>query len=77
MTHEEYISRLCEIRIKVNTLLDDLGVTYDETPEELERILNIAINGDLTDVKKGKIKTHKIIEIKDFRNFVNSESIYL
>lgn len=66
---EEYVKRLCEIRISVNTLLDDLGVTYDETPQELERILNIAMNGDFADVKNGKIRTGKIIEIKNFRNF--------
>lgn len=69
MKIEEYIKRLCDIRISVNSLLDDLGVTYSEIPQELERILNIAMNGDLTDVKDGKILTGKIIRVQDFRNF--------
>ena len=77
MTHEDYISRLCEIRINVNTLLNDLGVSYNETPQELERILNIVMNGDLTNVKDGKIKTRKIIEIKDFRKFTSQKYMYL
>ena len=67
MTNEEYIARLSEIRVKVNELCDDLGATYSTAPEMLERVLNIAMNGDLFDIKRGKVKTQKIITVCDYR----------
>ena len=66
MEFDEYKDRLMEIRVKVNTLLDDIGATYSTQPEMLEKILNIAMNGDFDDVKDGKVKTSKIISVIDF-----------
>ena len=57
---------MIEIRYKVNELIDDLGGTYKNAPEMLETVLNVAMNGDFTDVKQGKVKTHKIITVSDF-----------
>lgn len=68
MTDKEYAKRLLEIRVKVNELIDDLGVTYDTQREMLERVLNAAMNGDLTDIKDGKVKTHKVIFVSDFHS---------
>ena len=66
MTNEEYINRLNEIRVKVNTLIDDLGGTYSTGPAMLEKVLNVAMNGDFEDVKGDKVKTHKIISVSDY-----------
>lgn len=65
ISFEEYKTRLLEIRIKVNELLDDMGATYSQKPELLEKVLNIAMNGDLTNTKEGKIKTEKIISVRE------------
>jgi len=67
MSNEEYRNRLMKIRIEVNTLLDDLGVKYSDAPEMLEKVLNIAMNGDFCDEKNGKIKTAKIISVSNYR----------
>ena len=61
LTDNEYTTRLLEIRVKVNELLDDLGVTYDTAPEMLEKVLNNAMNGDLLTTSGGMVKTAKII----------------
>ena len=63
MTNEEYINRLNEIRVKVNTLM---GGTYSTGPAMLEKVLNVAMNGDFEDVKGDKVKTHKIISVSDY-----------
>ena len=68
MTFEEYKNRLIDIRCKVNDLIDDMGGTYSTAPAMLERVLNIAMNGNFEDVKGDKVKTHKIITVSDFRN---------
>lgn len=62
---EEYKTRLLEIRRKVNELLDDIGATYSTEPELLEKVLNIAMNGDLTNTQGDKIKTEKIISVRE------------
>lgn len=67
MTDKEYAARLLEIRVKVNTLLDDMGATYDNKAEMLEKVLNVAMNGDLSKVKAGKVKTSKFITVMDCR----------
>ena len=67
MTDKEYAARLLEIRVKVNTLLDDMGATYDNHVEMLEKVLNVAMNGDLSKVKAGKVKTGKFITVTDCR----------
>ena len=46
MTFEEYRNRMIEIRRMVNSLIDDMGGTYCNAPEMLEKVLNIAMNGD-------------------------------
>lgn len=69
MSFEEYKSRLLEIRVKVNELCDDLGSTYSTSAEVLERVLNVAMNGNFEEVKGDKVQTHKIITITDFRNW--------
>lgn len=63
---EEYTKRLVEIRRKVNELLDDIGTTYSTAPADLERLLNIAMNGWLDDTNGDKIKTTKLITVKDW-----------
>ena len=68
MTNEEYKKRLIEIRCAVNSLCDDLGSTYSTSAEVLERVLNVAMNGDLSDIKRGKVKTKKIISVTDYRS---------
>lgn len=65
ISFEEYKTRLLEIRIKVNELLDDMCATYSEKPELLEKVLNIAMNGDLTNTQGDKIKTEKIISVRE------------
>ena len=65
ISFEEYKTRLLEIRVKVNELLDDMCATYSEKPELLEKVLNIAINGDLTNTQGDKIKTEKIISVRE------------
>lgn len=65
ISFEEYKTRLLEIRIKVNELLDDMCATYSEKPELLEKVLNIAMNGDLTNTQGNKIKTEKIISVRE------------
>ena len=65
ISFEEYKTRLLEIRVKVNELLDDIGATHSTEPELLEKVLNIAMNGDLTNTKEGKIKTEKIISVRE------------
>jgi hypothetical protein len=67
MTDKEYAARLLEIRVKVNTLLDDMGATYSTRVEMLEKVLNVAMNGDLSKVKAGKVKTSKFITVRDCR----------
>lgn len=67
MSFEEYKNRLIEIRCKVNQLIDDIGGTYSNAPEMLEKVLNIAMNGDFESVEDGKIKTNKIITVSNFR----------
>ena len=67
MSNEEYKNRLMKIRMEVNTLLDDLGVKYSEAPKMLEKVLNVAMNGDFCDEKNGKIKTAKIISVSNYR----------
>ena len=67
MSNEEYKNRLMKIRVEVNTFLDDLGVKYSEAPEMLEKVLNVAMNGDFCDEKNGKIKTAKIISVSNYR----------
>ena len=64
---EEYTKRLLEIRRKVNELLDDIGTTYSTAPADLERLLNIAMNGWLDDTNGDKIKAEKIITVTDYR----------
>lgn len=68
MDFKEYIDRLLEIRRKVYSLMDDLGTRYSDQPQEIERLLNIALGGDLFDVKDGKIKTIKFITVNDYRD---------
>jgi hypothetical protein len=66
ISFEEYTKRLLEIRRKVNELLDDIGTTYSTAPADLERLLNIAMNGWLDDTNGDKIKTTKLITVKDW-----------
>ena len=68
MTFEEYKNRLMEIRCKVNELIDDMGGTYSTDSTMLEKVLNIAMNGDFEDIKDGKVKTHKIITVSNYRS---------
>ena len=80
MTKEEYKTRLLEIRVKVNELCDDLGATYSTAPEILERVLNVAMNGDLSDIKRGKVNTRKIISVCNYRaldHLLNNKSEYM
>lgn len=71
---EEYTKRLLEIRRKVNELLDDIGTTYSTAPADLERLLNIAMNGWLDDTNGDKIKAEKIITVTDYhRNRIKPE----
>ena len=65
ISFEEYKTKLLEIRVKVNELLDDMCATYSEKPELLEKVLNIAMNGDLTNTQGDKIKTEKIISVRE------------
>lgn len=64
---EEYTKRLLEIRRKVNELLDDIGTTYSTAPADLERLLNIALDGQFDDIQGDRIKTAKIITVTDYR----------
>lgn len=66
MTLEEYKNRIMEIRILVNKLSDDIGVTWETCPAVLEKILNDAMNADTT--RAGYISTKKIINVVDFRS---------
>ena len=68
MTNEEYKKRLLEIRRAVHSLCDDLGSTYSTSAEVLERVLNVAMNGDLSDIKRGKVKTKKIMSVTEYRS---------
>ena len=68
MTFEEYRERLLEIRKSVNCLIDDLGGTHGNAPLMLEKVLNIAMNGDFTATDGEKVRTRKIITVSDFRN---------
>lgn len=79
MTMEEYKDRLLEIRVKVNSLLDNMGVKYSDAPEMLEKVLNIAMNGDLSDIKNGKVKTQKIISVSDYHasDYWNGKAVYM
>jgi len=79
MSNEEYKRRLLEIRVKVNSLLDDMGVGYSEAPEMLEKVLNIAMNGDLSDIKRGKVKTQKIISVSNYhsKDYWNGKAVYM
>lgn len=76
MTFEEYRNRMIEIRRMVNSLIDDMGGTYCNAPEMLEKVLNIAMNGDFGSVKGGKVKTDRIISVSDFRNH-DTASVYM
>ena len=66
MTTEEYKMRLLDIRRMINTLMDDLGVCYSNGPAELERLLNVALMGDLTHEKQGKFKAERAIKVADY-----------
>ena len=71
ISFEEYKTRLLNIRLAVYSLLDDMETPYSEKPEMLEKVLNIALNGDLTATKEGKIKTEKIISVMDYHKTRN------
>ena len=66
MTNKEYADRLMGIRIAVNELCDDLGATYETRREILEKVLNNALFGDLSRVKRGKVPTDKAITVEDY-----------
>lgn len=68
MTFDEYRNRLLEIRRSVNRLIDDLGGTHGNAPMMLEKVLNIAMNGDFAATNGDKVRTRKIITVSDFRN---------
>ena len=63
MSIEEYKSRLLNIRQQINALAMDMGSTYSTHNEVIERILNIAMNGDFTDIQGDKVKTEKFITV--------------
>ena len=69
MTYKELENRMIEIRRAVNRLCDDLGSTYDTAPEMLEKVLNVALNGDFCHYgnKGGAVFTHNIITVADYR----------
>lgn len=74
ISFEEYTKRLLEIRRNVFELMDDMGIRYHEKPAELERILNIALNGRLDETKEGKVNTSKIITVTDYhKNYITPE----
>ena len=75
MTKKEYSSRLCDIRILVNELCNDLGSTYNTAGIVLEKVLNDAMNGDLERIKPKDKKTRKIISIVNFRDIHSKEFI--
>ena len=67
MTTKEYTARLLEIRIKVNELMDDMCITRNNNgPAGLERILNLALMGDLTHEKRGKFLATPAIKVADY-----------
>ena len=67
ISFKEYQKKLMDIRKAINTLIDDIGGTYNNAPEMLEKVLNVALNGDIYGYTKGKkILTRKIISVEDF-----------
>lgn len=66
MTFDEYRNRMIGIREDINRLLDDLGVTYSTAPEMLEKVLNVALNGDFFEKKGSGVMTHKIISVSNW-----------
>lgn len=75
---EEYTKRLVEIRRKVNELLDDIGTTYSTAPADLERLLNIAMNGWFDDTNGDKIKPTKLITVKDWtKSYIEPKPEYM
>lgn len=50
MKNQEYTTRVCEIRKQINTLASDMGATHSGFIGYLEKIINDAVNGDLTSV---------------------------
>ena len=62
MINTEYIAKLSQIRILINTLCDDIGATYNSYPYVLENVLNDAMNGDFTS-SGTELTTNKIIYV--------------